>query len=138
MSKHRLNPKLLTILILLIGLVLDCNLPLSADQEADEPAVNASAGVDGGQIQGPGGLQLVVPAGALQDTTDIQIAEVPSQPEPLPGYESGSAAYQIDFPPGADLRLPVEVIIPLDENRQDLVYGVFRWTALMRMYSSPY
>ena len=68
MSMRRLNRKLFYILILLIGLALACNLPLGADPESDGPAVKASTGVDGGQIQGPGGLQLVVPAGALQDT----------------------------------------------------------------------
>jgi len=127
MSMRRLNPKLFYILILLIGLALACNLPLGADPQSDGPAVKASTGVDGGQIEGPGGLQLVVPAGALQDAAEILIAEVPSQTEPLPGFESGSNAYQIDFPPGTNLRLPVEVIIPLNQNRPDLDYGVFRW-----------
>ncbi len=127
MSMRTVNPKLFYILIVLIGLALACNLPLGADQESDGPAVKASTDVDGGQIQGPGGLQLVVPAGAVQDTTEIQIAEVPSQPEPMPGFVSGSNAYQVDFPPGTNLRMPVEVILPLDEDRPDLDYGVFRW-----------
>ncbi len=38
----------------------------------------------GGVVDGPGGLQLVVPAGAVSDPTPLALAAIPASPVPLP------------------------------------------------------
>jgi hypothetical protein len=127
MATLKKNSKILIIPILLIVLALACNLPRGGIQESYGAEVSAPVGVDGGEIQGPNGMQLVIPAGAVEGTTEIKIAEVPSQPEPQPGFESGSGAYQVEVPPGTDFLLPVEVILPLIDGRPEMDYGVYRW-----------
>jgi len=127
MSKRSRYPKMMLFLVLVTAVGLACNLPVGDEQESGGTAVQASVDVDGGEIEGPEGLRLVVPAGALDGRTLIQASQAEPHPAPQPGFESGSDAYQVELPAGTELRLPVEVVIPLKANRPDLEYGVFRW-----------
>ena len=120
-------PKILLFLVILIAVVLACNLPGGDEQEGSGTAVGFQVDVEGGEIEGPDGLKLVVPAGALGASTLIQASQAEAHSAPQPGFESGSEAYLVELLAGTELRLPIEMVIPLEANRPDLDYGFFRW-----------
>jgi hypothetical protein len=72
-----------------------------------------SAGVSSGTINGPGGAQLVVPAGALATAVDLQIALATAGAPALPatGFDAAGAVYAIT-PHGTAFSVPATVRIP--------------------------
>jgi alpha-tubulin suppressor-like RCC1 family protein len=85
-----------------------------SDTPAAEPPSEASAtiGAAGGTLDGPDGVKLVVPAGALTQDTLIRIARTGVGAPALPAdYASSTPIYEFT-PHGLSFRLPVTISMP--------------------------
>lgn len=79
-----------------------------------EPPSEASAviGAAGGTLEGPDGVQLVVPAGALTQDTTLRIARTGAGAPVLPdGYASSTPSYEFT-PHGLSFNAPVTIRMP--------------------------
>ncbi|MEO5883780.1 MAG: hypothetical protein ABIQ06_15290 [Caldimonas sp.] len=82
--------------------------------EEETPASRATIGAAGGTLAGPGGAQIVVPAGALAQPTQITIAQDDAGAPPLP---TGSTAFGPMFaltPHGTGFAAPATISVPFD------------------------
>ncbi len=102
----------------------DIGTPVTVTVEVSNAAgsVSASAtltvtgtGVTSGTINGPGGAQLLVPAGALAAPVDLQIAlaDADAPAFPASGFDAAGAVYAIT-PHGTAFSLPATLRIPFD------------------------
>ncbi len=79
----------------------------------DVTEVSMTIGAAGGTLNGPDGVQLVVPPGALAQDTVLKIARVDSGAPALPdGYQASSPIYEFT-PHGQVFLLPVTVRMPM-------------------------
>lgn len=82
------------------------------------PATEGSATIDsrGGTVEGPDGVQLVVPAGALDEAITIRIARSSTGAPALPDdLKSGLPVYEIT-PHNLNFKLPVTVRLPSSDT----------------------
>jgi photosystem II stability/assembly factor-like uncharacterized protein len=89
---------------------------LSACMDSDAPAppvsISATIGASGGTLNGPDGMQLVVPPGALDSDVVIRIARSSAGAPALPaGVPADQPVYEIT-PHGLQFAQPVQVRIP--------------------------
>lgn len=104
------RPLLASLLIALLGALAACG--------GDEPTPEASAtiGPAGGTLNGPDGVQLVVPPGALASATTLRIARTGEGAPELPGdIRADSLVYEIT-PHELQFAVPVQVRLPVDGN----------------------
>ncbi len=75
-------------------------------------------GPAGGTVQGPGGAQIVVPAGALSDYVEISVATASAtNPSfPPPGIDAAGLLYEV-LPHGTAFALPVTLRLPYEPAR---------------------
>ena len=79
---------------------------------APPSSVTATIGAAGGTLNGPDGLQVVVPPGALEKDTAIQVARVSAgSPVALTDYTAGSPIYAVT-PHDLEFKLPVTFRMP--------------------------
>ncbi len=84
-------------------------------------------GPAGGTINGPDGSMLLVPAGALDRSTDLTITKDPGNAPDLPGgFEAAGDVWSFE-PHGQDFAVPVTVRVPVDGTLTDI----------MRLYTAP-
>jgi len=79
----------------------------------DEPAAaSATIGAAGGTLNGPDGVRVEVPAGALTQDTEIRVAKTSAgAPAALPGGVAAAPVYEFT-PHGIDFNLPVTISVP--------------------------
>jgi hypothetical protein len=113
--------------------LIACNLTNLLSESTPTPAqgdsITASVGVDGGEINGPDGVKLIIPEGAVPGEISISISRTDDPPQPPPDSLSTGTAYKITVPAGTRFLFPIEVILPLDrqEGLDDDNYVVYRW-----------
>jgi len=73
-------------------------------------------GPDGGSVTGPDGVELVIPAGALEDSVFFSITKDPSDAPDIPaGVNWVGGVYAIE-PHGTEFSEPVTLRLPFDED----------------------
>jgi hypothetical protein len=93
--------------------------------------MTTTVGPDGGEITGPGGIQLIVPQGALAQEVELRVSvrsKGPSLPDDYPVTAAGEMI-EITLPSETDLQNIVELIFPLARrgSAEDDRYTVLRW-----------
>ena len=79
-------------------------------------AVSASIGAAGGTLAGPNGSQLVVPPGALAQTTTVSIAQDSTGAPPLPAGTTAVGAMFTLTPHGTAFAAPANLSLPFDAS----------------------
>ena len=97
----------------LAALALAWALAACGGSDAPPTEVSKTIGAAGGTLDGPDGVQLVVPPGALTQDTVLKIARVDSGAPALPdGYQATSPTYEFT-PHGQVFLRPVTVRMPM-------------------------
>lgn len=108
----------------LLGLLGACGGSDPAVVSAPSEA-SATIGAAGGTLDGPDGVQLVVPAGALTQDTSLRIARstigAPAAPD---GYSASTPAYEFT-PHGLEFRLPVTIRMPFSPPASAAATDIF-------------
>ncbi len=127
------NPLLITLILVVILLItLGCNIPgLLSSQSASIEEVTATIGAEGGMINGPGEVELVVPEGAFSRPVDINLVvggEHPSLPVEL-AIEIAGSTVEVRFPPDVQAEGIFELVLPFERkgSAEDDYYTVVRW-----------
>jgi len=86
------------------------------------PSVTATFGPEGGTLTGPDGVQVIVPAGALSQSTTIGIARTSAgAPSALDTYPVSGYVYELT-PHGLNFNVPVTVRAPLGNSADTQVF----------------
>ena len=97
------------------------SLALTACGGSDDPppsaAVTLAIGAAGGTLDGPGGAQLVVPAGALNQATSITVTQSSSGAPALPSGGVDVGAMFALTPHGTTFAMPATIRVPFDASR---------------------
>ena len=88
-----------------------------SDDAPPSGGVTMTIGAAGGTLDGPGGAQLVVPAGALTQATSITVAQDGSGAPALPAGGAGVGAMFALTPHGTAFAVPATVRVPFDASR---------------------
>jgi len=89
-----------------------------ASDPAPDTSVSAVIGAGGGSVEGPAGVTVTIPAGALSEETTITVSAPDSGFPGLPAVaSSGVVALE---PHGLTFALPVTIALPHAENPNDL------------------
>lgn len=113
-------------------ITLGCNIPgLLSSQSASIEEVTATIGAEGGMINGPGEVELVVPEGAFSRPVDINLVvggEHPSLPVEL-AIEIAGSTVEVRFPPDVQAEGIFELVLPFERkgSAEDDYYTVVRW-----------
>jgi len=104
------------------GAVLFATLALAAcggsDGDAPPPGgATVSIGAAGGTLDGPGGAQLVVPAGALAQATSVTVAQTGAGAPALPAGDTDVGALFALTPHGTTFAVPATIRVPFDASR---------------------
>ena len=86
----------------------------------DDPSsgnVTLSIGAAGGTLDGPGGAQLVVPAGALAQPTSVTVAQSSAGAPSLPAASADVGAVFALTPHGTAFAVPATIRVPFDASR---------------------
>jgi len=86
----------------------------------DDPSsgnVTLSIGAAGGTLDGPGGAQLVVPAGALAQPTSVTVAQSSAGAPSLPAASADVGAMFALTPHGTAFAVPATIRVPFDASR---------------------
>jgi hypothetical protein len=112
-----------------VGLIVALSLGLFTPQSTTG-TTSGSVGSEGGEIDGPGKVKVIIPPGALEKTAKIDIVEVvPSAGAPPDMVQVGSA-YNLTLPEGTVYHKALEVVLPLqrETGTTDDQYAVYRWS----------
>src|SRR5712691_4326787 len=103
-----------SIIVLAAASLVACN----ADTASPPVTVNPMPiGAAGGTVSGPGGAQIVVPAGALSSDVDLAIAQSSAGAPAFPPAGASSAGTVFAATPhGTTFAVPVTVRIPFDPS----------------------
>ena len=96
------------------------------------PPVTVTLGATGGRIDGPDGVSLQVPAGALAADTAITIARADASAPPLPDPPAGftdAGPMMALTPHGTTFSVPVEVSMPLGDLPADATHVLIKTNA---------
>ena len=105
----------------------DALLPDAAPADAQVATGAVILGVQGGEVKGPGGARLLIPAGALSEPTAIGLSQIPA-PAAVAGFAYTTAAYALT-PDGLELARPVTLTLSFQGDK--LPTGVAPWAQVV-------